>query len=644
MKKLLLFSTLLTFLLSTASCSDSSEEKESGTATPNEIKGLVEKGPFVEGSSVSIYELDNDMKSTGRVFKTTTDKNGAFSLKTSEPLVSKYVKVAVDGFYFNEYTGEESTSRIILEAITSIETQDVANVNVNVLTHMEMPRVMKLVESGVKFSEAKKQAQEEVLDAFLIKDKTVIPEAASITANNESANILIAISSILLNEKNDAGFSRFMATLSNELATEGKVSEKLKSEISESSLGLSYTKIKENIQNYYKDNLDKDVEVGDFQLFIDGDGDGVIGEDYDDMPKNQVTEENIWSNESQVKAAFNSLFAETYHSLQFSHLLEGVYVNTVTEDEAGRFGLMELYSHQITPSSSWVNDVWRNSYQIVQRCNILIEKANEMGAQYEWLNSYKSLTQALRAYHYLNLVQLWGDVPLVISTDLNEILSLSRTPKDQVLDFIIQEIEEAYPNISEDFETLENFKYFAKTVQAKAYLLRGENNKALDCLNLIVNSGRFALSADYDAIFNGGSKEVIFEAYRNPNDDAFYTYSQLIEKGNGKSIVISRYAETLLLASEANLNNGNRAEAAKYLNQVRARNDQPALNSSDSLDVAILNEYKADLYNEGVYFSALKRFEKTEETLNIPTYKLLMPIPLSELQSNPNMAQNPGYN
>ncbi len=167
MKKTLLFSFLIVLipLFCFISCSNNDSQENVNIGS---IKGLVEKGPFVSGSSVSIYELDNNLNATGRVFEAKTDNEGAFSITTSTSLVSKYVKLSVTGFYFNEYTGRLSDAPVSLDAISSIDNVDKANVNVNILTHLEMPRVINLVSSGKTFQEAKQQAQRELLNSFLI--------------------------------------------------------------------------------------------------------------------------------------------------------------------------------------------------------------------------------------------------------------------------------------------------------------------------------------------------------------------------------------------------------------------------------------------------------------------------------------------
>lgn len=637
MKKTLLFSFLIVLipLLCFISCSndDSQENVNIGS-----IKGLVEKGPFVSGSSVSIYELDNNLNATGRVFEAKTDNEGAFSITTSTSLVSKYIKLSVTGFYFNEYTGRLSDAPVSLEAISSIDNVDKANVNVNTLTHLEMPRVINLVSSGKSFQEAKQQAQKELLNAFLITNQLMIPEETSITANNTSANILIAISSILLNERSDAQFTEFMSTLRNDLS-DGIITQDTKNKIAESSLKLSYSNIKDNIKKRY-DELGKTVEIGNFELFIDGDGDGQIGDTYEEnKPNDVITPEDVFTSEQMVKQFCTASVAQLYTFIQNQYLFDGVYTNTVSSDNLNRYyELKSIYEHNLTSYMALPSDLWSSTYKAIRYDNTLIEKSGETNL--DWFKKYQYYSRVFRAYKYLNMVTLWGDVPLVTSSNIIDNPYFARAPQKEILNFVINELESAYQNLPESSYQFECSKYFAKAVQARAFLQNEEYNRALEAVNIIINSGKFSLSNDINSIYAGNNKENIFEL-PNSNDYSSIPYRDLIKKGD--NIAVCRYSDILLMASEANLKLGNANQAIIYLNQVRNRNGRTSINSSSNIEDALINEWKEDLKNEGLYFYALKRFDKAKQVLGISENKLLLPIPISEMNANPKMTQNPGY-
>lgn len=112
------------------------------------VTGFAEKGPFRYGTSVKIVELDSVMRlaDSKRTHQTCiTSSNGMFDFG-SVNLVSPYVRVEANGFYKDELTGGLSSSLIKLNAVVDLSKRD--SFNVNMLTHMAAPRVLKLVQDA----------------------------------------------------------------------------------------------------------------------------------------------------------------------------------------------------------------------------------------------------------------------------------------------------------------------------------------------------------------------------------------------------------------------------------------------------------------------------------------------------------------
>ena len=112
------------------------------------VTGFAEKGPFRYGTSVKIVELDSVMRlaDSKRTHQTCiTSSNGKFDFG-SVNLVSPYVRVEANGFYKDELTGGLSSSLIKLNAVVDLSKRD--SFNVNMLTHMAAPRVLKLVQDA----------------------------------------------------------------------------------------------------------------------------------------------------------------------------------------------------------------------------------------------------------------------------------------------------------------------------------------------------------------------------------------------------------------------------------------------------------------------------------------------------------------
>ena len=189
-----------------------------------DITGFVQKGPFVQGSSVTVYDLREDLSQTGISFNAQiNDNKGSFSIE-GVTLSSGYITLRADGFYFNEVSGETSASQITLYALA--DANDITNVNVNILTHLEKGRVEYLIRNGKSFSEAKAQAQKEVLQIFSIeKNDITASESLNITEGGTDNAILLALSAILQGFRSESELTELLSDISNDIKEDGILNE-----------------------------------------------------------------------------------------------------------------------------------------------------------------------------------------------------------------------------------------------------------------------------------------------------------------------------------------------------------------------------------------------------------------------------------
>lgn len=120
-------------------------------------------------------------------------------------------------------------------------------------------------------------------------------------------------------------------------------------------------------------------------------------------------------------------------------------------------------------------------------------------------------------------------------------------------------------------------------------------------------------------------------------------------------VPIARYSEVLLNRAEglAQTDAGISAEAITLLNQVRRRS-LPAIAAypnftaanfanKQALIDAILFERRLELAFEGHRYYDLMRYKRNSSRINYGAEKAIFPIPLVDIQQNPNLVQNPGY-
>ncbi|MCJ7630637.1 MAG: RagB/SusD family nutrient uptake outer membrane protein, partial [Longimicrobiales bacterium] len=116
---------------------------------------------------------------------------------------------------------------------------------------------------------------------------------------------------------------------------------------------------------------------------------------------------------------------------------------------------------------------------------------------------------------------------------------------------------------------------------------------------------------------------------------------------------IIRYAEVILFLAEALAEQNDLAEAVGYLNQIRARAGvaeyvfgTDLLTKQDVLDAVYL-ERRLELAFEGHRWFDLVRTGRAMAVLGaggrFDAHEVLWPIPVGEMDTAPNLVQNPGY-
>jgi len=253
------------FLLFISAC-----EKEGDPAQPlslEKVNGFVQKGPYLNGTSIAILELTDDLAPTGKIFSSQiSDNKGSFEIKDVE-LSSQYVELKADGFYFNEVSNQNSTAKLTLFALSDLEAK--SSLNVNVLSDLEKSRVNYLISKGSDFANAKNQAQDEILSIFEIdKDDMGESESLDIAASGDDNAILLAISVILQGYLPVSDLSELLANISTDIMDDGELnSQSLGSALINNAITIKPEEIRANLEARYE-LLGMDVVIPDFEKYV----------------------------------------------------------------------------------------------------------------------------------------------------------------------------------------------------------------------------------------------------------------------------------------------------------------------------------------------------------------------------------------
>lgn len=185
------------------------------------ISGVSQKGPFVNGSSVTVQELNGKtLAQTGLGFEGKIKNDlGEFTVKVNK-LESQYALLKANGYYRNEVTGDKSKGQVTLYALTDLSNRD--EVNVNLLTHLAYERSLYLTTvDTLSVAKAKKQAEAEIFKSFGIEVDFAAAEDLNIFGADDQSAALLAVSILMQSDLSEGDFSERLADYAADIESDG---------------------------------------------------------------------------------------------------------------------------------------------------------------------------------------------------------------------------------------------------------------------------------------------------------------------------------------------------------------------------------------------------------------------------------------
>lgn len=155
-----------------------------------------------------------------------------------------------------------------------------------------------------------------------------------------------------------------------------------------------------------------------------------------------VTDEQWWNTETDANNALNSAYAGIPGGSSGRNIM---YYSGMT-DEAVQRGEFKGYYDAFTrglANSRWTvsQSLWQDDYICIRRTNRFLENVDRVFFSRLDLKPRMILeARALRAYYHMELMMLYGDIPLLTQSLTPAENNQPRTPENQVYDFIVKEL------------------------------------------------------------------------------------------------------------------------------------------------------------------------------------------------------------
>lgn len=186
----------------------------------------------------------------------------------------------------------------------------------------------------------------------------------------------------------------------------------------------------------------------------------------------------------------------------------------------------DVFLSNIIPSTNTVinTNFWSSAYRNIYHANALIEGL-EHSQSIPKAHKEQLIGEAIciRAFYYFYLVNLFGEVPLILSTDYEDNLKALRVPISQVYKQLSIDLEQAVSLVADNYPSANKGrinKMVVKAFLARVNLYLGNWEKADEYATQVIESKQYSLEADIDKVFLSNSTETIWQLIREANNTA----------------------------------------------------------------------------------------------------------------------------
>lgn len=386
-------------------------------------------------------------------------------------------------------------------------------------------------------------------------------------------------------------------------------------------------------------------------------------------PDNKLVQEVVFNSDatalSAMQGIYNQLFLTEFANGQRNSItiLSGLsgnnfqYINTSTPMR------MQFEQHELLPDNTSNLELWASAYNLIYMTNSLLQGLEQSGnISSEVMIQLEGEARFIRAFTYFYLTNIYGDVPMVLSTDYEENRLVSRTPSSEIYDLMIEDLEIAANTLAPEYRNGERTqvnRFVALSLLSRVYLYLEdwgmaenlstqviEENSLYELTDptevflansreaiwqisplggggLITNTNegslfiidpifsffaRFKLDEEFVSEFEGEDKRLLNWIGYNEEKNAYFANKYKVWSSNEFPIkeysMVLRLAEQYLIRAEARTQMGDITGATEDINEIRGRADIDLINDTDlniSKEVLleeIFKERRKELFTE----------------------------------------------
>lgn len=238
----------------------------------------------------------------------------------------------------------------------------------------------------------------------------------------------------------------------------------------------------------------------------------------DEQPTAHLSTSTYYKTADDARAAINAVYAAA-RPQNFFALYFKVVVGDIMSDDAAKGGggasdiaeIQQLKLFTAKPNNAYIQNAWQYNFHGIYLANLVLSKVPSINMGAEQKAEILAEARFFRAYFYMQLVQLFGNVPLLTKPLADGDYNQRQAPPGEVWDQIEADANSAavyLPNQDElsNDQLGRATKGAAYALLMHAYMWRKKWKQAEQLGDRIIDSKQYRLADDYTTIWTTGGE------------------------------------------------------------------------------------------------------------------------------------------
>jgi hypothetical protein len=241
-----------------------------------------------------------------------------------------------------------------------------------------------------------------------------------------------------------------------------------------------------------------------------------------EAPDHKIISASVFNNEETAQSAMTGIYNELFRA-SFSgggensvHVLAGLSSDELKAIRANDLSLSEFAENAIQPANERNLSHWASAYSIIYMSNSLLEGLEaSQGISQNIKENLEGESKFMRAFTYFYLINLYGEVPLITTTNYAVNALASQANIDEIYQQIIDDLSDSVSLLGVTYHENDRInvtRYAAMALLARVHLYL-ENWAEAERLSSEVLSatGTYEILSDLDQVFLANSREAIWQ-------------------------------------------------------------------------------------------------------------------------------------